>query len=162
MADTSTLDAYLNDHRAGATGALHLIRRMQDTDDPATPTAFLEQLGDRVEADLETLEDVMTRLDIDHDATRAAAGWIGEHLSRLRLSPVLTGSQHLTHVLELETISMGIQGKVMLWQSLRHAVGGDSRLLDLDFAELIERGRAQFDEVQSHRLDMAARAFGSD
>lgn len=56
---------------------------------------------------------------------------------------------------------MGIRGKVMLWQSLRHAVGGDARLLDVDFTELIARGRAQFDEVQSHRLDIAARAFGS-
>lgn len=161
MTDTSTLDAYLNDHRAGATGALNLIRRMQDADDPVTPSAFLKDLGDRVEADLETLEDVMARLDIDHDTARAAAGWVGEHLSRLRLSPAVTGSQHLTHVLELEAISMGIQGKVMLWQSLRRAVGGDSRLLDVDFAELIERGRTQFDEVQSHRLDVAARAFGS-
>lgn len=162
MAETSTLDAYLNDHRAGATGALHLIRRMQDTDYPVTPTAFLKDLGDRVEADLAILEDVMTRLDIGRDAARSAAGWVGEHLSRLRLSPVLTGSPHLTHVLELETVAMGIQGKVMLWESLRRAVGGDSRLLDVDFTELIERGRQQFDEVQAHRLETAVLAFGSD
>lgn len=162
MADTSTLHAYLNDHRAGATGALHLLRRLQDADDPVTPSAFLGDLGDRVEADLEVLEDVMTRLDIDHDTARAAAGWVGEHLSRLRLSPRLTGSQHLTHVLELEAISMGIQGKVMLWHSLRRAVGDDTRLRDVDFDELIERGRRQFDDVQPHRLEMAGRAFGSE
>lgn len=159
MADTSTLHAYLNDHRAGATGALHLIRRMQDADDPVTPSAFLEDLGDRVEADLETLEDVMSRLDIAHDTARAAAGWVGENLSRLRLSPAVTGSQHLTHVLELETISMGIQGKVMLWQSLQRAMGGDSRLLDVDFEALVERGRRQFDDVQAHRLDTAEAAL---
>lgn len=161
MADTSTLDAYLNDHRAGATGALTLIRRMQESEEQVTPSAFLKDLGDRVEADLVTLEDVMARLDIAHDPTRSAAGWVGEHLSRLRLSPMLTGSQHLTRVLELETVAMGIQGKIMLWQSLRHAVGADSRLLDVDFTGLIERGRQQFDDVQAHRLETAALAFGS-
>lgn len=161
MTDTSSLDAYLNDHRAGATGALHLVRRMQDADDPVTDAVFLEGLGDRIEQDLATLEGVMARLDIDRDAARAAAGWIGEHLSRLRLSPTLTGSRHLTHVLELETLAMGIQGKVMLWHSLRHAVGEDPRLLDVDFGELITRGRRQFDEVQSHRLDAVALAFAS-
>lgn len=74
----------------------------------------------------------------------------------------MTGSQHLTHLLELETISMGIQGKVMLWKSLERAVGDDSRLLDVDFTELIERGRRQFEEVQPHRLDVAERALGSN
>lgn len=161
MTDTSTLHAYLNDHRAGATGALHLIRRMQEADDPVTPSGFLKDLGDRVEIDLMTLEDVMARLDIGHDTARATAGWIGEHLSRLRLSPTVTGSQHLTHLLELETISMGIQGKVMLWQALERAVGDDSRLREVAFTELIARGRGQFEEVQSHRLEVAERALGS-
>lgn len=159
MADTSTLDAYLNDHRAGATGAVHLIRRMAESDDVATPTAFLEELADRVEQDLRTLEDVMDRLDISRDAARAAAGWVGENVSRLRLSPVVTGSDHLSHLLELETVSMGIQGKVMLWQSLQRTVGGDPRLVDVDFEALIERGRRQFDDVMTHRLASAEAAL---
>lgn len=159
MSDTSTLSAYLNDHRAGAIGALHLIRRMAESADVETPSAFLEDLGDRVEEDLRTLEDVMERLGIGQDTVRAAAGWVGENVSRFRLSPVVTRSNHLSHLLELEMISMGIQGKVMLWQSLQHAVGGDSRLLDVDVATLVDRGRRQFDEVQSHRLPTAAAAL---
>lgn len=159
MADTDTLDAYLNDHRAGATGALNLIRRMAESEDVPTPAAFLEELADRVEQDLRTLEDVMERLDVSRDTARAAAGWLGENVSRLRLSPVITGSDHLSHLLELEMVSMGIQGKVMLWQSLQRAVGGDSRLLDVDFEALVERGRRQFDDVQAHRLDTAEAAL---
>lgn len=159
MADTSTLDAYLNDHRAGATGAIHLIRRMVESGDVPTPRPFLEELADRVEQDLRTLEDVMERLDISRDAARAAAGWVGENVSRLRLSPAVTGSDHLSHLLELEMVSMGIQGKVMLWQSLQQAVGGDSRLVDVDFAALIERGRRQFDDVLPHRLATAEAAL---
>lgn len=159
MADTSALHAYLNDHRAGAAGAVHLIRRMAESEDIATPTAFLEELGDRVEQDLRTLEDVMERLDISRDTARAAAGWLGENLSRLRLSPVITGSDHLSHLLELEMVSMGIQGKVMLWQSLQRVLDGDSRLLDVDFVALVERGRRQLDDVQAHRLTTAEAAL---
>ncbi len=161
MADTSTLNTYLNDHRAGATGAVHVIRRMAESEDVSTPTAFLEELADRVEEDLRTLEEVMERFDISRDTTRAAAGWVGENVSRLRLSPVVTGSDHLSHLLELEMVCMGIQGKVMLWQSLQRAVGGDSRLMDVDLEALIERGRRQFDDVQAHRLT-AAKAALSD
>ena len=159
MPDVDRLAAYLNDHRAGATAAVHLIDRMTTSEDDATPREFLRDLHDRVDADLDTLEDVMRRLDIEHDPVRAAGGWLGEKLTRVRLSDVVTGSIHLSHLLELETIALGIHGKRGMWEVLARVAGDDPRLEGIDFDELVERANRQQEDVQQHRRAMADAAF---
>lgn len=159
MPATDRLAAYLNDHRAGATAALHLIERMTSSDDEATPRAFLRELQDRVGADLDTLEDVMRRLDIEPDPVRAAGGWLGEKLTRVRLSDVVTGSIHLSHLLELETIALGIHGKRGMWEVLARVAGDEPRLAGIDFDELVARADRQEQDVQQHRREMAEAAF---
>lgn len=158
--DIEALDAYLNDHRMGATGALHLVERLAGTDDPLVPTAFFTDLGERIRVDLDDLEELMARLGIDHDTTREAGGWLGEKLSRVRLSETVTGSPQLSHLLEAEAVALGIQGKQALWESLQQVLDhDDDRLEGIDLASLVERAQRQFQEVQDHRLAMARSAL---
>jgi hypothetical protein len=59
----------------------------------------------------------------------------------------------------LETLAIGIEGKLRLWKSLRVAV--DSRLAGVDYDRLCARARAQFDEVEQRRLQIAHAVFST-
>ena len=157
--ELEALGAYLNDHRAGATAALHLLERLAESDAEPVDGDPLERLRRDIAADLEALEDVMGRLDVPHDTVREAGGWMGEKLSRLRLSPVVTGSEHLSHLLELETVALGVHGKMSMWRALRHVADDESRVADVDFEALARRAEEQAEELESRRLDLARAAF---
>lgn len=62
---------------------------------------------------------------------------------------------HLSHLVELETIALGIHGRRSMWEVLAHVVGDDPRLADIDVDELVARADRQQDEVQQHRRAVA-------
>ena len=159
MLDLETLGAYLNDHRAGATAAVHLLERLAESESDHVDSESLERLRQDIVDDLEVLEGVMERLDIPHDTLREAGGWMSEKMSRLRLSPVVTGSEALSHLLEIETIKLGVHGKKSMWRALHHVAADHSRLADLDFEALARRAEAQIEDLEARRRDMAAAAF---
>ncbi len=159
MLDTEALGAYLNDHRAGATGAVHLLERLAESGSDNVDSAPLERLRQDIVEDLEALEDVMERLDIPRDTLREAGGWMGEKLSRLRLSPVVTGSEPLSHLLEIETIKLGVLGKMGLWRALRDVASDHSSLNDIDFEAYERRAEAQAEDLESRRRNLALAAF---
>lgn len=159
MLDVESLSAYLNDHRAGATAAVHLLERLVEDDALVVDRGALAELLDEVEADLESLESLMARLDVTRDAVRASAGWLGEKLAQLRLSEAVTGSTALSQLLELETVAVGVQGKLSLWQTLRTLVGADTRLVAGELDSLAGRAREQAELLEELRLGAADRAL---
>jgi hypothetical protein len=60
---------------------------------------------------------------------------------------------------ELEALSVGIAGKLALWQSLQSVPDIDRRLSGIDLEELIERAQRQRTEVEEQRLSAARDAF---
>jgi hypothetical protein len=135
----SPLSIYLNDHLAGSAAGLELARRVGDG-----------TLAGEIEEDRATLIDVMRRLGVDTDDARQAIAWIGE--KALRVKP--GGRLH-----DLEALSLGVEGKRVLWEALRHARAGDPRLDGIDFAALSARAQSQRDRVDEERLAEAGRAL---
>jgi|1185.fasta_scaffold26128_2 hypothetical protein len=131
----SPLSIYLNDHLAGSTAGLELARRLHD-----------DSLAEEIEEDRETLMDVMRRLDVDRDELRLAIAWGAE--KALRLKP---GG----HLHDAEALSLGVEGKLVLWVALRHARGDDPRLEGIDFDALIARARSQRERIEQERLRAA-------
>jgi hypothetical protein len=109
--------------------------------------------------DRDALEELMRHLEVERHPVKEAAGWMLEKLSRLRLSPALTGSGDLTRLLETEGLSLGIEGKLAMWLSLKEAATADPRLAGTDFDRLIERARGQRRTLEPHRLAAAVAAF---
>jgi hypothetical protein len=134
----SPLSIYLNDHLAGSAAGVELARRMGDA-----------ALTKEIEEDRETLVDVMRRLEVDTDEARQALAWIGE--KALRVKP--GGRLH-----DLEALSLGVEGKRLLWEALRHARADDPRLDGIDLAALSARAQSQRSRVEDQRLDEARRA----
>jgi hypothetical protein len=154
----SLLATYLNDHLAGSTVGVELARRARDQNEGTPLGRFLTELTAEIEEDRETLRTIMRRLDIREDRVKTALGWAGEKVGRLKPNNRLFGYSPLSRVIELEGLSLGVEGKRSLWQALK--VSGDSRLAEFDLDALIARAAAQRTGLEEQRLAAAQTTFG--
>jgi hypothetical protein len=151
------LATYLNDHFAGATAGLELARRAAGQNDGSELGVLLARLVGEVEEDRETLAAVMDAVGAGRDRAKVAAAWVGEKAGRLKPNGQLTGYSPLSRLIELEGLSLGIEGKRGLWEALR--TRSDARLGSFDFAALAERAARQRSEIEPFRLAAAESAF---
>lgn len=160
MGDPEALDTYLNDHLAGSAAAVELVERIRADNEGTALAAHLEGLGRAIEADRATLGAAMERLGVTRSTPKQAAGRVMEALSRMRLHDRVTGSAEVTLLMELETLSLGIEGKVALWRSLKQVAGNRPELAEFDLPALIVAGLSQRAGVEPYRLEAAAAALG--
>lgn len=153
------LSIYLNDHLAGATGGVELARRLASNFKRSPHGQALQRIASDVEQDRNSLLDVMRRLDVPVNHLKVGAGWLGEKLGRLKPNGHLLQRSPLSSLVELEAMSLGVQGKAAGWRVLR-AESGRYRSLDRDeFDELLSRASTQAQTLEAIRQDVAERAF---
>jgi hypothetical protein len=153
------LSTYLDDHLVGATAGVRLARRTASSHAGGSAEAFLRGLVDEIAEDRQTLIDLQRHLGLERSSLKAAAGWAAAKLTRLKLGHVFSRDRRLSRVLELETLSLGIAGKLALWESLKTSIGAHPG--DIDLQDLIDRAERQRTGVERCRLDVAQAAFGS-
>lgn len=83
-----------------------------------------------------------------------------ETLSRLRLNERITKSADVTRLMEVETLALGIDGKLALWRSLGEVTGSRPELAEFDLAALATRAVSQRAGVEPFRLEAATAALG--
>jgi hypothetical protein len=154
------LAIYLNDHLAAATAARELVRRAAGSNRGSEYGPFLERLAVEIDEDRESLLEIMRALGVGVDRVKVLAGWSGEKLGRLKLNGRLLGYSPLSRMVELEALTLGVNGKLGLWRVLGELAPREPRLARFDFDELIARGERQLDGLESQRLRAAAEAFG--
>jgi len=159
MAGTEPLDVYLNDHLAGSAAAVELVERIRDNNEDTALASHMEGLLRDIEADRTTLSAVMEALGVSRSTSKQVAGKVLESLSRFRLSDRVTGDEDVTRLMELETLSLGIEGKLALWRSLGQVVASRPVLADFDLPALADRAVKQRARVEPFRLQAAAEAF---
>jgi hypothetical protein len=159
MASDEQLGLYLNDHLAGAAAGTELAEKLRDNNQGTELGKTMVALVHDIEQDKATLEELMRHLELERHPVKQAAGWVAEKLSRVRLSPALTGGAELTR-LETEALSLGIEGKLGLWLVLKEVAATDERLTGTAFDRLIERARSQRRALEPHRVASALEAFG--
>ncbi len=120
----------------------------------------MQQLATDVEADRTVLEDLVGRLGFEQQTVKQAAAWTAEKASRLRLARVSAGSDALSLLLSMETLSMGVDGKRNLWQSLQEIAVDVPVLAGLDLATLVERADSQHAVLEDCRRTAAPAALG--
>jgi hypothetical protein len=158
-AQSKYLQIYLNDHLGGSTTGIELVRRIAHEYPGTDLGAFAEGLAVEIEEDRDTLLEIMDRLGASRDQAKVAMGWVTEKVGRLKPNGELRGTSPLTPLIELESLSLGIEGKRSLWLTLAEIdtvaeqVGRD-RLGQLEARALDQRER-----VEVHRRAAARRAF---
>jgi hypothetical protein len=154
------LAIYLNDHLAGATLGVELARRLRSSNrgDPEFGEP-LARICAEIEADRETLIQLMERLGVGRNAVKPALARVAERLGRLKLNGQLRGYSPLSRVLELEVLATGIGGKLQLWNALEQSYG--ESLDGFDFHALAERADRQGQLVEDLHLAATQRALPS-
>jgi hypothetical protein len=144
------LGIYLNDHFAGGALARARCRNAAVKNRGSDLGAFLETLLREIDEDRDTLRRVMEAVGSGPSQLKIGAGVAAERLARLKPNGRLTGYSPLTRLLELEGLSIGVEGKRLMWSLLREL--GDSRLAPFDFEALALRAAGQRERLERHRL----------
>jgi hypothetical protein len=153
------LKIYLTDHRAAATAGMALAHRTARSNARTEYGDLLRRLAGEMEDDRRTLQQIVAALGFRESMTKEAVAWLGEKVGRLKLNGQITGSSPLSRVLELEALSVGVVGKLALWESLLTVPQISERLSRFHLDDLSERARRQRAEIEEWRLRAAREAF---
>ena len=151
------LAIYLNDHLAGSTGAVELIRRAVGEYEGTELGTFFAGIGAEIDEDRDSLKAIMAENGIGSDSIKIAAAWAAEKVGRLKFNGALLRRSPLTPLIELETLAVGITGKLALWRGLREQPADAQAEARLD--ELIARAERQLATVEPRRLEAARQAL---
>jgi hypothetical protein len=158
-ATTKYLPIYLNDHLMGSTTGIELVRRIASEHRGTDLGTFAEGLAAEIEEDRDALLEIMERLGASRDQAKVALGWVSEKAARLKPNGELRGTSPLTPLVELESLSLGIEGKRSLWLALAEA-GAVAELIGRDrLAQLEARAADQRERVEVHRRAAVHRAL---
>ncbi len=153
------LRIYLQDHFAGSTAGLALVRRCRR----ANPA--LEQLLASLERDIledrHSLEAIMSRLGVQPSRVKSAFGSVAEFVGRLKTNGTLTRYSPSSRVIELEGLAAGVVTKRNLWNALSTITADRSELDAAELDRLIERSTAQLERLTGAHRPAAAEAFAT-
>ncbi|MEO5719323.1 MAG: hypothetical protein ABIR29_12255 [Chthoniobacterales bacterium] len=153
------LGIYLKDHYAAAVGAVDLLGHLSDAHNNKPLGTFFRDLLAEVKADHDRLHDIMKALGIEDSPMRNAGAWLAEKfgLGKLEFGGGETSGIRLIQA--LETLTIGITGKLLLWRTLKAAQQIASLLPQIDFDQLTLSAQEQIEEVEAERLDAARKTF---
>jgi hypothetical protein len=149
---------YLNDHLGGAVAALELLDHLLALP-PQVDEHLLTRLRKEIEQDQKVLQALIKDLGGQESTIRKAAAWLGEKMGQLKLRVDDPDRSELVEFESLETLALGIQGKLSLWRALAAVADQNPALSSLDLAELQARARDQFERAEQLRIQAARRAL---
>ena len=150
------LHTYLNDHLAGSVAAIELLDDLIEHHSEDRFGKIFRDLRDEIEADQETLRNLIRKFGAKESAVRKAGAWLAEKFSRVKIGDADDSAELLQ---ALEGLALGISGKQLLWRSLAAIEANFPALQGSDFSELEKRAHDQFERVERLRMQMVREAF---
>jgi hypothetical protein len=154
---SDALTTYLHDHLAASHFAVNLLETLRDRYTGAELGEFASVVLAEVKQDQETLQKIIEQVGSGNFTLMEATGWLAEKASKLKLR--LDDPGGLGTFESLETLSLGIQGKLSLWRVLAVVFLIDPRVHGADFDQLAQRAQGQYNRMEAHRLECARTAF---
>lgn len=152
------LGTYLNDHMAGSMAAVALLEHAIEENSGSPWATQLRELLGGVRQDQDELRGLMDRMGFGQSGLKKAGGWLAGKIGQAKLRD--TGTPDGLGRLEmLETLAMGILGKLALWRVLQRIARKNPVLLELDLARLARRAQEQHELVEAWRLEAAEQAL---
>jgi len=153
------LSIYLNDHLAGSTIGVELAKRVAGNNKGTPLGDALDALAQEIEEDRRALEAIMTALGVRRNPFKEKLAWAAEKGGRLKFNGRLVGYSDLSRLVELEALSLGVEGKLSLWRSLKVIAPTTDGLSEPELDRLIKRAEDQRDRLAPMRLAATEQAF---
>lgn len=153
------LERYLNDHLAGSCAAVVLIKDLAARQETGSERDFFLNLQASVEDDQVLLRRLMEKGEMEESKALQVAGAITAKAGRLKLLWEGLDPGELGMFEALEMLSIGIQGKRLLWVMLGEIAPQVPGWRDIRFAELESAAIRQRDAVDVRRLAAGRKAF---
>ena len=154
---SKALRIYLQDHHAAALAGTAVARRVsRNASRDLVGVSELARVAEEIAEDLASLERIMATADISHSPLKDTLVVVAEHLGRLKLNGRFFRRARLSDVIELETLYVGITGKLALWQTL--SLTGSSA--EIDLVALMARAIEQRCVVSRCHQSASSRTFG--
>lgn len=150
---------YLNDHLMASTAGVALAKRLARENEGTSLGDVLAGLAGEIAEDREALVDLMRDLHVRPSVTKQLVGAVAERAALLKLNGHLVRYSPLSRMLELETLSVGIAGKLELWEALLQAAAVDPRVNAARLRHLADRARGQRERLEPWRLAAARQAL---
>ena len=93
---------------------------------------------------------------------KQASGWLAEKASRVKFSGAVSGEPDHGAFMALESLTLGVEGKMALWKALKEVADQYPPLASMNLDELIDRAEAQHSALEPERLAAARRALEND
>jgi hypothetical protein len=155
MSDKDPLHDYLRDHQAGAMAGSDLAKRMA-RHASGTP---LSEIAAEIEADRQTLREVMSAVDSTPARAKPLFGWLAEKATRVRPGRRGSAGPSRADLLELEALIAGVSGKLQLWRALGEIAATEPRLRGFDFVALSRRAEDQRRRLEEQHAAVAREAL---
>jgi hypothetical protein len=153
------MDVYLNDHLAGAMLGSDLAEQIHDANEGTPLGDLMATIAPQIEADRQTLIDLMERMDTSKNPVKQVTTWLAEKTSRPKFSGLTSGEPELGTFLALEALTLGVEGKASLWKALKEVEARYEPLRSIDLDGLLERAMSQHDALERERVAAAGRAL---
>jgi hypothetical protein len=155
---SDALTTYLHDHMAGSHFAIKLLDSLHDQYKDEELGRFALGLSAEVKRDQNALQEIIDRVGKTHFDLTEAVGWMGEKASQFKLQRDDSGCSIGTFE-ALETLALGIRGKLALWQALPLIRELDPRVPAKDFGQLAVRADEQYTKVETLRRQLVPATF---
>jgi hypothetical protein len=155
------LATYLNDHLAGSVAAIELLDHLRGLSRGTERERLCASLQSEIEEDQKVLKELLRQVGGKESRMRNAAAWLTEKVGEAKLKLDDSGGGELRALEALETLELGILGKLALWRALGVAADLVPQIRKLDLSKLERRAKEQHDRVEVERLKVARAAFGT-
>lgn len=149
----NAFEHYLNDHLAGASGAIALIGDLAERQEDDGERRFYLGLQEQVRSDRELLKELIRRAGMEEKILPRIAGDIGARAGRLKLMWEGLEAGKLRQFEGLEMLALGIQGKRLLWTVVAEVAALYPEWEGIDFAALAQDAKRQRDAVEQRRIN---------
>jgi hypothetical protein len=155
------LAVYVNDHLAGSTAGLALMDDLAERSEGTALAPMLRTLAAEVREDQQLLRDTLDRLAAGERRAVQAAAWLGEKVHEGRLALAARNRPALAMLEGLESIALGLQGKLAILRVLAELGPLDPRLAGLPYTARADRTVVQHGLIEAERRAAAREAFGA-
>jgi|SRR6202035_260144 len=161
MADRA-MDVYLNDHLGGAMLGSELAAQIRDRHAGTPLGDVMRSIAAEIEEDRQTLLELMDRMDVARNPLKQATGWMAEKASRVKFSGLASGEPDHGAFMALESLTLGVGGKLCLWRALKEVEDHYPPLASTDLDGLIARAEAQQSTLEGERLAAGRHALSRE